>query len=144
MAKQVALHNNFVIFANEAWVQYLTDTLPGSSGAPVFDVKWNVVAVHHAGGDLALPGTKQLVYRNRGTPISLVLARMTEMLGVPVNDDGGERTITISSSGTRRRWRSRLGWYGLQRSFWKRSRSPWTAWASLLPRHISMTGIVIN
>lgn len=79
MAKQVALHNNLVTFANEARVQYLTDTLPGSSGAPVFDVKWNVVAVHHAGGDLALPGTKQLVYRNQGTPISRVLARMAAL-----------------------------------------------------------------
>ncbi len=83
MAKQVAMHNNLVTFADEAVVQYLTDTLPGSSGAPVFDVKWNVVALHHAGGDLALPGTKQLVYRNQGTAIARVRARMAA-LGVPL------------------------------------------------------------
>lgn len=83
MAKQVAMHNNLVTFANEARMQYLTDTLPGSSGAPVFDVKWNVVALHHAGGDLALPGTKQLVYRNQGTVIARVRARMAA-LGVNI------------------------------------------------------------
>jgi Trypsin-like peptidase domain len=83
MTKQVALHNNLVTFANDARVQYLTDTLPGSSGAPVFDVKWKVVALHHAGGDLALPGTKQLVYRNQGTAIARILARMAA-LGVPL------------------------------------------------------------
>jgi Trypsin-like peptidase domain len=83
MAKQVAMHNNLVTFANEARVQYLTDTLPGSSGAPVFDVKWRVVALHHAGGDLTLPGTKQLVYRNQGIVIDKVRARM-RALGVAV------------------------------------------------------------
>jgi V8-like Glu-specific endopeptidase len=76
MAKQVALHNNLVTFADDTRVQYLTDTLPGSSGAPVFDERWRVVAVHHAGGDLQLPGTKQLVYRNQGTPIVRILKRM--------------------------------------------------------------------
>lgn len=81
LAKQVAMHNNLVTFANEARVQYLTDTLPGSSGAPVFDVKWNVVALHQAGGDLALPGTKQLVYRNQGTAIARVRARMAAIGG---------------------------------------------------------------
>lgn len=79
MAKQVALHNNRVTFANETRLQYLTDTLPGSSGAPVFDLAWRVVAVHHAGGDLTLPGTKELVYRNQGTPIARIRERMTEL-----------------------------------------------------------------
>jgi V8-like Glu-specific endopeptidase len=83
MAKQVAMHNNLVTFANQTRVQYLTDTLPGSSGAPVFNVKWKVVALHQAGGDLALPGTKQLVYRNQGTAIAQVRVRMAA-LGVPL------------------------------------------------------------
>jgi hypothetical protein len=79
MAKQVALHNNRVTFTNQTRLQYLTDTLPGSSGAPVFDSAWRVVAVHHAGGDLTLPGTKELVYRNQGTPIARIRERMTEL-----------------------------------------------------------------
>lgn len=76
MVKQVALHSNLVTFADAARVQYLTDTLPGSSGAPVFDAKWNVVALHHAGGDLEVPGTKQMTYRNQGIAIAQVRKRM--------------------------------------------------------------------
>jgi Trypsin-like peptidase domain len=83
MAKQVALHNNRVTYANEARLQYLTDTLPGSSGAPVFDAAWRVVAVHHAGGDLILPGTKELIYRNQGTPIARIRERM-DILEIPL------------------------------------------------------------
>ncbi len=80
MAKQVALHSNLVTFADATRVQYLTDTLPGSSGAPVFDIKWNVVALHHAGGDLNVPGTKQMVYRNQGIAIARVRERMARLL----------------------------------------------------------------
>ena len=83
MAKQVALHSNLVTFANDARVQYLTDTLPGSSGAPVFNTDWQVVAVHHAGGDLEVPGSKDLVYRNQGTPIGRIKARIAAL------DNGG-------------------------------------------------------
>lgn len=76
MAKQVALHNNLVTYADDTRLQYLTDTLKGSSGAPVFNADWEVVAVHHAGGDLVLPGTKDIVFRNQGTPSERVVARM--------------------------------------------------------------------
>lgn len=31
-------------------VQYTTDTEPGSSGSPVFNQDWKLVAIHHAGG----------------------------------------------------------------------------------------------
>lgn len=74
MLKQVALHHNLVTFANDSCIQYLTDTLPGSSGSPVFDNQWNVVAVHQAGGELPVPGKQQTVYRNQGVPIHCVLA----------------------------------------------------------------------
>ena len=79
MAKQVALHDNLVTFADATRVQYLTDTLPGSSGAPVFDARWRVVALHHAGGDLNVPGTKQMVYRNQGIAIGRVRERMAAL-----------------------------------------------------------------
>jgi trypsin-like peptidase len=74
MPKQVALHHNLVTYVSESRIQYLTDTEPGSSGSPVFDDDWNVVAVHHKGGLLELPGTQQSVYRNQGVPIERVLA----------------------------------------------------------------------
>src|SRR5262249_10942189 len=48
--KQVALGANTVTFVDERRVQYLTDTRPGSSGSPVFDRCWRLVAIHHSGG----------------------------------------------------------------------------------------------
>lgn len=36
--------------SNERVVQYLTDTLKGSSGSPVFNSDWEVVALPHSGG----------------------------------------------------------------------------------------------
>lgn len=48
--KQISLYHNIVTNADERVVQYLTDTLKGSSGSPVFNSDWNVVALHHSGG----------------------------------------------------------------------------------------------
>lgn len=64
--KQMSLFHNVVTYVGQRRVQYLTDTLPGSSGSPVFDGDWRLVAVHHAGGLLAEPGTGRLYYRNEG------------------------------------------------------------------------------
>jgi hypothetical protein len=72
MPKQVALHHNLVTYVGEEVIQYLTDTEPGSSGSPVFDADWNVVAVHHSGGDLVVPGTSRIKFCNQGVPIQQV------------------------------------------------------------------------
>lgn len=48
--KQISLYHNIVTNTNERVVQYLTDTLKGSSGSPVFNSDWEVVALHHSGG----------------------------------------------------------------------------------------------
>lgn len=48
--KQISIYHNIVTDTNENRVQYLTDTLKGSSGSPVFNSKWDVVAIHHSGG----------------------------------------------------------------------------------------------
>jgi V8-like Glu-specific endopeptidase len=50
--KMIALTANQVVNIDGYRLQYSTDTLPGSSGSPVFDDKWRVVAIHHAGGKL--------------------------------------------------------------------------------------------
>lgn len=78
LPKQIALHRNTVAYAGAQFVQYLTDTLPGSSGSPVFNDHWEVIALHHAGGDLPLPGTGSTVFRNQGITISRVLAGLKE------------------------------------------------------------------
>lgn len=47
--KQIALHANEVLSVWNQYVFYTTDTEPGSSGSPVFNKDWRVVAIHHAG-----------------------------------------------------------------------------------------------
>ncbi|XYH94662.1 trypsin-like peptidase domain-containing protein [Sorangium sp. So ce1128] len=73
--KQVSFYHNAVVFVGNDRVQYLTDTLPGSSGSPVFDKQWRVVAVHHSGGWMSEPGaeTRQIYYRNEGIHINTVI-----------------------------------------------------------------------
>ena len=76
--KQIALYHNVIAFVDPAKrvIQYLTDTEPGSSGSPVFDTQWNVIALHHSGGWLREPGNdpKQKFYRNEGMHINTVIA----------------------------------------------------------------------
>ncbi|MBN1659801.1 MAG: trypsin-like peptidase domain-containing protein [Anaerolineae bacterium] len=74
--KQIALYHNIVVYVGHNRIQYLTDTLPGSSGSPVFDSNWNVVALHHSGGYLREPGSKQAYYRNEGILINAVIDGM--------------------------------------------------------------------
>ena len=49
--KEVSLQDNEIdkLFSNV--VRYKADTEPGSSGSPVFNNAWELVALHHAGGD---------------------------------------------------------------------------------------------
>lgn len=74
--KQLSIAANVVAYAGEGRVQYLTDTMPGSSGSPVFDSKWNLVALHHSGGWISEPDAPQgsIFYRNEGTSIDRIVA----------------------------------------------------------------------
>jgi S1-C subfamily serine protease len=47
--KQLALRENQIVDVLENFLHYKTDTSPGSSGSPVFNDQWEVVALHHSG-----------------------------------------------------------------------------------------------
>ena len=50
--KQIALRENFVLSlpnVADRYLYYQTDTTPGSSGSPVFNDDWEIVALHHSG-----------------------------------------------------------------------------------------------
>ncbi|KYF57867.1 hypothetical protein BE04_20330 [Sorangium cellulosum] len=69
--KKIGLLHNEVVDVNEDRVQYLTDTLPGSSGSPVCNELWQVVALHYRGikGDPAKGG----ICKNEGILIDRVV-----------------------------------------------------------------------
>lgn len=74
--KQISLYHNIVTNTTDRVVQYLTDTLKGSSGSPVFNSDWEVVALHHSGGGYR-PGEPQLPEgiksRNEGIFINKII-----------------------------------------------------------------------
>jgi endonuclease G len=47
--KQLALRENQVVDVLDNYLHYRTDTSPGSSGSPVFNDQWEIVALHHSG-----------------------------------------------------------------------------------------------
>ncbi len=78
--KQIALYHNVVVFADGARVQYLTDTMPGSSGSPVFDSSWQLVAIHHAGGWLKSPNSKDARFCNEGIAAKALIEGLSQLL----------------------------------------------------------------
>lgn len=73
LPKQISIHNNFVKFANHTKIQYVTSTLPGSSGSPVLDDDWRVVGIHHAGGMLPENDASLLYFRNEAVTVAAIL-----------------------------------------------------------------------
>lgn len=47
--KQIAIRENQVLTKEGDYITYSTDTTQGSSGSPVFNDQWQVVALHHSG-----------------------------------------------------------------------------------------------
>lgn len=80
--KKIALSHNVIAYVDAKRVQYLTDTEEGSSGSPVFDAEWRVVALHHKGGVLREPGSAMVYKRNQGIHVNVLVDALqgTEVL----------------------------------------------------------------
>jgi V8-like Glu-specific endopeptidase len=70
---KLAFDTDAIIGINEngTTVKYKTNTQPGSSGSPCFDINWNLVALHHSGD----PDRRNPTY-NAGTPFSAICSRL--------------------------------------------------------------------
>jgi len=68
--KSVTIRENRVSSIFDDFVHYLTDTEPGSSGSPVFNDQWVVVALHHSG--VPDPDKKNEWIGNEGIRISSI------------------------------------------------------------------------
>lgn len=77
--KKISVHKNQVraVDAAKGLVQYLTDTLGGSSGSPVFDERWDLVALHHAAASVRVTND-QLEHRNEGIAVDAVIRGIRE------------------------------------------------------------------
>ena len=78
--KQVGLRNNLALRTTDDEVHYFTDTRAGSSGSPVMDDRWQVVALHRAARSVTnveYQG-KTTAYVNVGTRISSILKHVTD------------------------------------------------------------------
>jgi V8-like Glu-specific endopeptidase len=82
--KQIVLAGNECVYVDETVVQYTADTLPGSSGAPVFSRSWQLCALHRRGGDPVIPKSGTPYYRNEGVLLSAVIERIPNDLQTQV------------------------------------------------------------
>src|SRR5262249_7263326 len=78
---KVAFDTDAINQANQHWlnangtrVRYATNTLGGSSGSPVYDLEWNLIALHHYGD----PAYNHLPKYNQGVPIHLIRERLAK------------------------------------------------------------------
>lgn len=74
---RLGFRNNFVVVGDADVLAYLTDTDVGSSGSPVMDDRWQVVALHYGAqrisdANIELMG-RRVAQENVGTPIGRVL-----------------------------------------------------------------------
>jgi len=74
-AQHLAITANNVVSIWDHYLFYKADTMPGSSGSPVFDQNWKVIALHHAGknerdGGMLINASGKRMATNRGILIS--------------------------------------------------------------------------
>jgi endonuclease G len=75
--KRVALRENRIVDLLERFVHYEADTEPGSSGSPVFNDQWEVVALHHA--SVRAPKREEFgEYLNEGIRVSRIIKFVRE------------------------------------------------------------------
>jgi len=72
MPKQICIGHNSLQYINDNRIQYLTDTMPGSSGSPVFNSNWELIGLHSRGGWIAEPRTGNTYFRNEGIHIQII------------------------------------------------------------------------
>jgi V8-like Glu-specific endopeptidase len=48
---QISLQDNIFLGCNDRFMQYRAPTKHGCSGSPVFNENWELIGIHHAGGD---------------------------------------------------------------------------------------------
>ncbi len=83
--KQIVLRENRLVTRLETVLHYMADTMPGSSGSPVFNDQWEVVALHHWGEpytqEQAPDGAPLGKEMNEGIRVSAILRELDAAKG---------------------------------------------------------------
>jgi len=82
--KAVAIRENQIMDVFDDYIHYSTDTMPGSSGSPVYNDEWFVVSLHHAG--VPDPKNRTEFIANEGIRISSIIQYIVEH-GAKFSDD---------------------------------------------------------
>lgn len=77
--KEVALQRNNITNVYTNVIRYATDTEPGSSGSPVFNNQWDLLAIHHAAGEW--DSVNNVWKSNEGMRIDKVVADLRSHFG---------------------------------------------------------------
>lgn len=83
--KAITIRENEVKFISSDFVQYVSDTEPGSSGSPVFNDQWMVVSLHHAG--IPDPNDNSVWIANEGIRISSIIQHLSDKRGGIENEE---------------------------------------------------------
>jgi endonuclease G, mitochondrial len=97
--KQVALRDNRIVDVFDQFMHYEADTEPGSSGSPVFNDQWEIVALHHASvpaPDAAEVGT----FVNEGIRVSRLIADLRTQSVSPEGSCLVQALLNAAASGT--------------------------------------------
>jgi endonuclease G, mitochondrial len=82
--KAVAIRENQILDVFDDYIHYSTDTMPGSSGSPVYNDEWIVIALHHAG--VPDPKNQTEFIANEGIRISAIIQFVVKK-GESLNDE---------------------------------------------------------
>ena len=82
--KAVAIRENQILDVFDDYIHYTTDTMPGSSGSPVYNDEWFVISLHHAG--VPSPNNRAEFIANEGIRISSIIQFVLER-GANMSDD---------------------------------------------------------
>ncbi|MER2090356.1 MAG: DNA/RNA non-specific endonuclease, partial [Sporosarcina sp.] len=82
--KAVAIRENQIMDVFDDYIHYSTDTMPGSSGSPVYNDEWIVISLHHAG--VPDPKNRTEFIANEGVRISSIIQFVVKQ-GANFNDD---------------------------------------------------------
>lgn len=101
--KAIAIRENKIWDVFDDYLHYSTDTMPGSSGSPVFNDDWIVIALHHAG--VPDPENPSEFIANEGIRISAIIkfleeqsSNLNEEQKLLINDLVQGRNVTRETS----------------------------------------------